>query len=64
MSTADVFPGLGSRDGRTGAWYATFDRQRARLTYHRVSYDGASAAAKIRAAGLPERFAMQVEGFL
>ncbi len=50
------------RDGRTGAWYAMFDRSRARLSYHRVPYDTASAAAKIRRAGLAERFALQIEG--
>ncbi len=50
------------RDGRTGAWYAMFDRARARLSYHRVAYDAASAAAKIRRAGLAERFALQIEG--
>jgi len=52
------------RDGRTGAWYALFDRGRAKLTYHRVAYDVQAAAAKIRAAGLPERFALQIEGRL
>lgn len=50
------------RDGKTGAWYALFDRSAGRLTYHRVAYDTAGAAAKIRAAGLPERFAAQIEG--
>jgi predicted phosphodiesterase len=50
------------RDGKTGAWYAMFDRRKARLTYQRVPYDTASAAAKIRRAGLPERFALQIEG--
>lgn len=52
------------RDGRTGAWYAVFDRSKSRLTYHRVPYDLAAAAAKIRRAGLPERFALQIEGVL
>ncbi|GAA5178769.1 metallophosphoesterase family protein [Niveibacterium umoris] len=50
------------RDGKTGAWYALFDRDRSRLSYHRVPYDSAAAAAKIRRAGLPDRFAQQIEG--
>ena len=52
------------RDGRTGAWYAMFDPVRGLLTYYRVPYDTASAAGKIRAAGLPERFALQIEGLI
>ncbi|WP_341675872.1 metallophosphoesterase family protein [Niveibacterium sp. SC-1] len=52
------------RDGRTGAWYALFDHTRAKLTYYRVAYDVEAAASKIRAAGLPERFALQIEGHL
>lgn len=50
------------RDGLTGAWYALFDRARGNITYYRVPYDHHATAAKIRAAGLPERFAIQVEG--
>jgi len=34
-----------------------FDTADATLTYHRVPYDHEAAAAKIRAAGLPERLA-------
>ncbi len=52
------------RDGLTGAWYAIFDSEQSRLTWYRVQYDVAATARKIRAAGLPERFAMLVEGFL
>ncbi|MCL2656620.1 MAG: metallophosphoesterase [Betaproteobacteria bacterium] len=52
------------RDGLTGAWYALFDTARAQLTYYRTQYNAAETARKIRAAGLPERFALQVEGWL
>lgn len=49
------------RDGRPAASYAVFDDERPTLTYHRVAYDWPSAAAKIRAAGLPERLAARLE---
>lgn len=49
------------RDGSTAAAYALFDRARARLVFHRVPYDHAAAAAKIRAAGLPEALAACLE---
>jgi diadenosine tetraphosphatase ApaH/serine/threonine PP2A family protein phosphatase len=49
------------RDGRTAASYALFDEDRHTLTFHRVAYDWPSAAAKIRAAGLPERLAARLE---
>jgi hypothetical protein len=42
------------RDGRQEAMYALFDRDAARLTFARVAYDHAAAAAAIRAAGLPD----------
>jgi len=45
------------RDGNPAACYATFDIDTRTLTYHRVPYDHEAAAAKIRAAGLPERLA-------
>lgn len=45
------------RDGRTEAMYALFDRDALRLTFVRVAYDFAAAAAAIRSAGLPEFFA-------
>jgi len=45
------------RDGNPAACYAMFDTADATLTYHRVPYDHEAAAAKIRAAGLPERLA-------
>ena len=44
------------RDGVPAACYALFDDAQRTLTYHRVPYDFESAAAKIRAAGLPETF--------
>lgn len=50
------------RDGTIGARYCVFDSDAARLTFYRVPYDYALTAAKIRAAGLPERLARAVEG--
>jgi diadenosine tetraphosphatase ApaH/serine/threonine PP2A family protein phosphatase len=49
------------RDGNTAACYALFDTGRATLTFHRVPYDWSAAAAKIRAAGLPESLALRLE---
>jgi diadenosine tetraphosphatase ApaH/serine/threonine PP2A family protein phosphatase len=49
------------RDGTPAACYATFDPERALLTYHRVPYDYEAAARKVRAAGLPEEFARRLE---
>jgi diadenosine tetraphosphatase ApaH/serine/threonine PP2A family protein phosphatase len=49
------------RDGNTAACYALFDAGRSTLTFHRVPYDWAAAAAKIRAAGLPESLALRLE---
>jgi len=49
------------RDGRTAASYAVFDDVRRTLTYHRVAYDWPTAAAKVRAAGLPARLAERLE---
>lgn len=49
------------RDGDTGAMYALLDAGRAELTFHRVAYDHLAAAAAIRAAGLPEMFALRLE---
>ena len=37
-----------------------FEPAAQRITYHRVPYDHESAAAKIRAAGLPERLAARL----
>lgn len=49
------------RDGNTGAMYAIWDDQAQALTFHRVPYDHLSAAAAIRAVGLPEYFARRLE---
>ena len=49
------------RDGKPQAMYALFDSTRAQLTFHRVDYDHAGAAAAIRAAGLPPYFAQRLE---
>jgi diadenosine tetraphosphatase ApaH/serine/threonine PP2A family protein phosphatase len=49
------------RDGDPAACWALFDAAARTLTWRRVPYDHASAAAKIRAAGLPERFAARLE---
>jgi diadenosine tetraphosphatase ApaH/serine/threonine PP2A family protein phosphatase len=49
------------RDGNTAACYGLFDSDRWTLTFHRVPYDWATAAAKVRAAGLPEWLAHRLE---
>jgi diadenosine tetraphosphatase ApaH/serine/threonine PP2A family protein phosphatase len=49
------------RDGNTAACWAMADLARATITYHRVPYDWAVAARKIRDAGLPERLARRLE---
>lgn len=49
------------RDGMNAACYAIYDEERRTLTSHRVAYDYTRAAAKIRAAGLPERLARRLE---
>ena len=49
------------RDGDPRAMYAMFDSAAAQLTFHRVAYDHATAAAAIRRAGLPEYFATRLE---
>lgn len=41
------------RDGNPAACYVMLDMQPMQATWHRVPYDVAAAAAKIRAAGLP-----------
>jgi diadenosine tetraphosphatase ApaH/serine/threonine PP2A family protein phosphatase len=45
------------RDNNPAACYAVFDAAEAVLTYHRVAYDHEAAAAKVRAAGLPQTLA-------
>ncbi len=54
-----IVPGAAGqpRDGNPAACYAIFDIREQTLTFQRVPYDVETAAAKIRAAGLPERFA-------
>lgn len=49
------------RDHNTAASWAMLDLDRRTLTFHRVPYDWRSAAAKIRAAGLPEYLAARIE---
>lgn len=49
------------RDGDPRAMYALFDAPGARLSFHRVAYDHAGAAAAIRAAGLPAFSAERLE---
>ena len=49
------------RDGDPRAMYALFDMSAAQVTFHRVPHDYQSAAAAIRAAGLPEYFAKRLE---
>lgn len=49
------------RDGHPAAGYALFDEAARRITFYRVPYDHLSAAAKIRAAGLPGALAHRVE---
>jgi diadenosine tetraphosphatase ApaH/serine/threonine PP2A family protein phosphatase len=52
-----VIPGSAGqpRDGDPAACYAVHDEATATITYWRVPYDVDTAAAKIRAAGLPRR---------
>lgn len=49
------------RDHNTAASWAMLDLDRRTLTFHRVPYDWRAAAAKIRAAGLPEYLAARIE---
>lgn len=49
------------RDRNPAAAYALFDDAREEMTFFRVPYDVASAAAKIRAAGLPPWLADRIE---
>jgi diadenosine tetraphosphatase ApaH/serine/threonine PP2A family protein phosphatase len=48
------------RDGDPRASYMTLDTTAGRVTWHRVTYDIAAAAARIRAAGLPDRLAARL----
>lgn len=49
------------RDGDPRAMYALFDGVGQRMTFHRVPYDHHAAAARVRAAGLPEFYARRLE---
>jgi diadenosine tetraphosphatase ApaH/serine/threonine PP2A family protein phosphatase len=49
------------RDGDPRAMYTLYDRGARKLTFHRVAYNHAEAAAAIRRAGLPEFFAERLE---
>ncbi|MDT8998256.1 metallophosphoesterase family protein [Paucibacter sp. APW11] len=48
------------RDGNPAACYALFDLDAGSLSFERVPYDHDAAAARIRAAGLPERLAQRL----
>jgi diadenosine tetraphosphatase ApaH/serine/threonine PP2A family protein phosphatase len=49
------------RDGNPAASYASYDEFNSLLTFWRVPYDHDTAAAKVHAAGLPERYARQLQ---
>jgi len=49
------------RDGDARAMYALFDDTTRHITFHRVAYDHGTAAASIRAAGLPAFYADRLE---
>ena len=49
------------RDRNPAAAYTLFDRERQEITFHRVAYDAAAAADKIRKCGLPASLAYRVE---
>ena len=57
-----VIPGSAGqpRDGLPAACYAIFEPDTATLVFHRVPYDHEAAAAKVRAAGLPESLARRL----
>jgi diadenosine tetraphosphatase ApaH/serine/threonine PP2A family protein phosphatase len=48
------------RDGNPAAAFATYDTATRALTFRRAPYDAEAAAAKIRAAGLPEPLAARL----
>ena len=49
------------RDRNPAAAYTLFDSELRLITFYRVAYDAAAAAAKIRSAGLPGSLAVRVE---
>ncbi|MDM4764675.1 metallophosphoesterase family protein [Pelomonas sp. SE-A7] len=48
------------RDGNPAACYAMFDTDQGELSFQRVAYDVDAAAARVRAAGLPESLAQRL----
>ncbi len=48
------------RDGNSAAGFAIYDTETRELTFKRAAYDVAAAAARIRAAGLPEALARRL----
>lgn len=62
MSLAIVGSAGQPRDGSCLARYALFNSELEQLVFRSLDYDYVSAAAKIRAAGLPDRFARWLEG--
>lgn len=48
------------RDGNPAACYAIFDTSEGSVSFERVPYDHDAAAARIRAAGLPDRLATRL----
>ena len=58
---SDIVAGTGApRDRIAAAAYAMFDTDRNTVAHHRVPYDAASAAAKIRATDLPDVLAARI----
>jgi diadenosine tetraphosphatase ApaH/serine/threonine PP2A family protein phosphatase len=49
------------RDGNPAACSALFDTASRSITYYRVPYDAAAAAAKVRAAGLPAALSTRLQ---
>jgi diadenosine tetraphosphatase ApaH/serine/threonine PP2A family protein phosphatase len=49
------------RDGNPASMYTLLDTTRAQVTFFRVPYDAAAAAASVRRAGLPDFFAQRLE---
>lgn len=49
------------RDGVPAACWAMLDDAARTIVFHRTPYDNAAAAAKVRAAGLPESLALRLE---
>ncbi|MCB1471546.1 MAG: metallophosphoesterase family protein [Rhodobiaceae bacterium] len=56
--------GIPGDDGTPRTWYAVLTPEKTgiRINLHALAYDHASAVAKLRAAGLPEPYAIALEG--